>query len=83
MENCLQAELSGKVVTRGCRISVMNLGRVPSILSLEGYFLGDVAALVTALHLTQKAEKWVELPGIFISTLKLCCDVRHELPMVM
>lgn len=70
MEDCLQAELSCEVVTRGCRISVLNLGRVPSISSLEGDFPGDVAVLLTALPLAQKAEDLVELPSTFVSTFE-------------
>lgn len=68
MEDYLQAELSCDVVTRGCRISVINLGRVPSISSLEGDFPGDVAVLLTALPLAQKEEDMVELPSTFVST---------------
>lgn len=60
MEDCLQV-----VVTRGCRISVLNLGRVPSISSLEGDF-GDFAVLLTALPLAQKAEDLFELLSTFV-----------------
>lgn len=65
MEDFLQVELSCEVVTRGCRISVLNLGRVPSISSLEGDF-GDFAVLPTALPLDQKAEDLFELLSTFV-----------------
>lgn len=65
MEDYLPAELSCEVVTCGCRISVRNIGRVPSI---SRFFGGEVAVLLTALPLAQKVEDLVKLPNTFVST---------------